>query len=60
MTDRRKWYRWPEGYRQNFVPWFVVLRRLLFWPLLLAGKSMIFVAVAGGYVLRAALWEWRK
>lgn len=56
----RKWYLWPQGFHRDFVPWFVILRRLLFWPLLLAGKCLTFVAVVGGFGLAEAIEEWRK
>jgi len=60
MTDSRKWYLWPQGYREGFVPWFVILRRMLFWPLLFIGKCLVFVAVVGGFGLDEAIYEWRK
>lgn len=59
MSDK-KWYRWPEGYLENYVPWFVILRRLLFWPLLLLGKSITFVGVTGGFGLKEAIRNWRQ
>lgn len=58
--DDLKWYLWPQGYREGFVPWFVILRRLLFWPLLLTGKCLVFVAVVGGHGLYEAIEEWKR
>ena len=46
------WYRWPENRKTGHVPWFVILRRLVFWPLLLLGMSITFLAAWGGHGLR--------
>ena len=59
MSDR-KWYHWPQGYKDGFVPWYVILRRLLFWPLLILGRSICFVAAAGGHGLVEAREEFWK
>ena len=59
MSNERKWYLWPQGYYEFYVPWFVILRRLIFFPLLLTGKCLTFVAVLGGFGLYEALEEWR-
>jgi len=53
------WHRWPEDKRRGLVPWFVVLRRLVFWPLLLAGKVICFLAILGGFGLADAKQTWR-
>ena len=55
----RKWYRWPENKETGVVPWFVILRRLIFWPLLVAGMSVAFVAVAGAFGISEARRFWR-
>lgn len=59
MTER-KWYLWPMGYIDNFVPWFIILRRLIFWPFLLLGMCITFLAVLGGYGLEEAKVTWRN
>jgi hypothetical protein len=59
MSDR-KCYRWPQGYKPGFVPWYVALRRLVFWPLLFAGRCICFVAALGGHGLDEAKEEWLK
>lgn len=56
----RKWYLWPKGYIKGFVPWFTILRRLIFWPFLLAGMCLTFVAVLGGFGLDEAKETWRN
>ena len=61
MSADRHWYLWPQGYyNKNFVPWFVILRRLMFFPLLLTGKSLTFLAIVGGFGAKEALVEWKK
>jgi hypothetical protein len=54
------WYRWPENPRSGIVPWFVIVRRAIFWPLLLVGRCLSFVAVLGGFGLYDALMEWKR
>lgn len=56
----RKWYLWPHGYIKDFAPWFTILRRLIFWPLLFAGMCLTFVAVLGGFGLGEAKETWRN
>jgi hypothetical protein len=61
MSDTsRKWYLWPQGYVDGFVPWFVALRRVVFWPILLTGMAVIFVAILGGFGLSEAKRNWRE
>lgn len=57
MSDR-KWYLWPQGYIKDFVPWFIIIRRLIFWPLLLVGMCVTFIAVWGGHGLDEAKQVW--
>lgn len=54
------WYRWPENKLTGIVPWFVVLRRLFFWPFLFIGACIIFLAVLGGYGFREAMITWKN
>ena len=54
------WYRWPENKERGIVPWFVILRRLIFYPLPLTGKIITFVAVFGGFGFSEAKGEWNK
>lgn len=35
-----EWWRWPEDRRTGRVAWFVVLWRLLWWPLGVAGAVL--------------------
>lgn len=60
MGNERKWYLWPRGYIEGFVPWFVILRRLTFYPALLLGMSVTFLAVLGGFSLSDAKRTWRN
>ena len=58
--QNRKWYKWPQGYIDNIVPWYVALRRLIFWPLLVTGMCITFVAVLGGFGIYEAKRTWRN
>jgi hypothetical protein len=36
------WYNWPSGYISGYLPWYKILWRLTFAPLLLLGVSSIY------------------
>jgi hypothetical protein len=43
------WFKWPENYfenRPNLVPWYTVMRRLTFLPIVLIGGSLLWIGVA--------------
>lgn len=44
------WYRWPEGYHEDYLPWFVILRRLAVAPFLWisVGLACFFVLLGFG------------
>lgn len=52
------WYRWPENKQTGRVAWFIILRRLLFLPLLLISKCIMFVSILGGYGWYEAVKSW--
>lgn len=58
--DKHPWWRWPENRMTGVVPWWVILRRLIFWPLLMAGMCVVFFAVLGGFGLREAQSTWKN
>ena len=58
MNDRQ-WF-WPQSYNSGSVSWFNIIRRLLFWPLLVLGRCICFVAVVGGHGLIEAKKEFWK
>ena len=60
IDTSRKWFRWPQGYIDDYVPWFVAIRRVVFWPLLLVGMVTVFVAVLGGFGLDEAKRNWKE
>jgi hypothetical protein len=62
MTKDKFWYRWPENYFDDkyYIPWFVITRRLIFWPLLLLGMSLTFVAITLAFNLKEAKRFWRN
>ena len=37
------WYKWPQGYVGNYLPWYKISWRLLFAPLLFIGIAFIYV-----------------
>ena len=36
LMNKRKWWRWPDGFYEdmNYIPWYQILRRLLSLPFL--------------------------
>lgn len=34
-TYKNQWYNWPSNKNNSLVPWYVIIRRATFWPLLL-------------------------
>jgi len=60
MDQKSPWYRWPEDKRIGQVPWFVVVRRVAFFPLVLAGKVLIFLGTCGGWSVDEAIRDWRS
>jgi hypothetical protein len=54
----RPWWRWPEDRRRGLVPWFIVLRRLLFLPLFAVALALGWLAVLGANGLREARQWW--
>jgi hypothetical protein len=55
----RKWYKWPEGYVEEFVPWYVALRRLVFFPTAMLGKAITYISLLGGWGLEDANCFWK-
>jgi hypothetical protein len=53
-------WRWPESNSNNYLPWFVIMRRLAFSPLLLLGFCLAYVAILGGFGLSDAKRFWRN
>jgi len=48
----RVWFKWPENYfdsRPNLAPWYVIVRRLAFLPIIILGASLLWIGVACGY-----------
>lgn len=62
MTDPTlsPWYRWPEDRMRGMLPWWTILRRLVFYPFLLVGVCLAFVAIVGGFGLDDAKSFWKK
>lgn len=53
-------WKWPSKPENFLVPWYVIIRRLVFWPFLLFGRCLCFVAILGGFGLEDAIDEWKK
>ncbi len=51
---KSKWWRWPEDKRKGRPPWFVILRRMIFLPILLLGLGLGWLAILGSDGLREA------
>lgn len=55
-----QWWRWPEDRRQGRVAWFVILRRLVVFPLVLCGIILLLLGVWLGYGYKEAMDQWRN
>ncbi len=53
-------WKWPHTPENSFSPWYQILRRLAFMPLLLVGTGIRFVGVLGAYGLEEAVDDWRN
>ena len=56
----RKWYKWPRGYVEGYVPWYVALRRLVFFLTLLLGMCITYISVLGAFGLWEANNTWKN
>lgn len=54
------WLRWPETPTNNYVPWFVALRRLFWWFPMQTTRLLYCFVVAIGWGTDDALDEWKK
>jgi hypothetical protein len=46
MSSNRKWYNWPNGYYEtSWVPWYNILRTLIFLPLVALTFGMLYLSV---------------
>jgi hypothetical protein len=61
MNEQTKapWWRWPENRYSGTVAWFVILRRLAFYPLTLLGALLYVTGILMGYGLREGAQAWR-
>ena len=39
-------FHWPSTSSNALVPWYKIVRRLTFWPLLLVGLTISYIAIA--------------
>lgn len=60
MTAKRKvgWWRWPETINPAYSPWFVVLWRCAWWPLLSISVALAVTATWLMYGPRSARDFW--
>ena len=49
VSHSSPWWRWPENVRTGRAPWFVVLRRIVFWLPLAVGLMIAYLSIIGGY-----------
>lgn len=45
----QKIYKWPEGYIECAVPWYLILRRVLFVPLVAIGIVLVYTSLLFGW-----------
>jgi len=60
LINKSPWYRWPENPKTGRLPWFTILYRIIFFPLLLIGMSICFVAIFFMLGLHEAKDFWRS
>lgn len=41
--------RWPEGYIDNYVPWYVILWRFVFLPFIITSVTIAYISIFIGY-----------
>jgi hypothetical protein len=47
---KKVWYKWPENYYgKDYIPWYLILRRLLAAPIQLLGFSLMYIGTLYGY-----------
>lgn len=58
--NKTPWYRWPENKETGMLPWFLLLRRAIFYPFFLLGISIAFLAIflAAGSEEAFNFWRW--
>jgi len=54
--------RWPEDKRKGIVPWFVIVRRLVFSPIIYIGIFVSMIGIFFGYGISKTkdFWENNK
>ena len=52
MIMNKKWYRWPEGYIDNYLPWYIIARRLLTLPTFIIGFVLCYMSIVIGHGFR--------
>jgi hypothetical protein len=57
---KQGWWRWPENKLTGAVPWFIILRRLPFFPLIFCGMAISWLGVLGAYGLSSANEWWKE
>lgn len=51
---KRRWYKYPEGYIENFLPWYLIIRRLIFLPFVVLSFVLLYLSVALGWGIEDA------
>lgn len=57
---KKSWIHWPNNKNPNLVPWYIVLRRSVFMPVILTGYFMTLVGLLAGYGLAEARRFWKS
>lgn len=50
--------RWPENKRTGTVPWFVIVRRLVFWPIMTVGLFVAFIGIFCAFGSKEGIRFW--
>ena len=59
MSKDKVWYKWPRGYYQKgWLPWYVILFRLIFFPIAFSAIILLFIILLCGYGKQEALDLW--
>jgi hypothetical protein len=46
---KKRWYKYPEGYIEYALPWYLIIRRLIFLPFVAIGFVFLYIGIALGW-----------
>ena len=58
IKHNRPWWRWPEDRSHGVSPWYKLAWRAIFWPILVIGFGLSWLALLCSYGLDRAVGWW--